>query len=70
MTSKLFSDVIFETFWLFWRKLVKFYKYTKFIVIEIETKKLREGLRTLVSWTIANPLAITSCKDICKQASK
>ena len=73
MTSKLFSDVIFEPFWLFWRKLVKFYKYTKFyrdFVIEVETKKLGEGLRTLVPWTIANLLAITSCNDICKQTGK
>ena len=29
-----------------------------------------EGLRTLVPWTIANPLAKTGCNDICKQTGK
>ena len=40
------------------------------MMIELETTKLREGLRTLVPWTIANPLANTSCNDICKQTGK
>ena len=41
-----------------------------FIVIELETTKLGERLRTLVPWTIANALANTSCNDICKQTGK
>ena len=34
------------------------------MVIELETTTLGEGLRILVPWTIANPLASTSCNDI------
>ena len=46
-----------------------------FIVIELETTKLGGGpygigLRISVPWTIANPLANTSCNDICKQTGK
>ena len=37
---------------------------SNFMVIEPETTMLGEGLRILVPWTIANPLANTSCNDI------
>ena len=35
-----------------------------FIVIELETTKLGEGLRILVPWTIASLLASISCNDM------
>ena len=34
------------------------------MMIELEARKLGEGLRTLVPWTIVNPLANISCNDI------
>ena len=41
-----------------------------YIVIELETTKLGEGLRILVPWTSANPLANISCNDIMIYANK
>ena len=41
-----------------------------FIVIELETTKLGEGLRILVPWTTANQLANISCNDIMIYANK
>ena len=39
-------------------------------MIELETTRLGEGLRILVPWTIANPLANISCNDIMIYANK
>ena len=39
-------------------------------MIELETTKVGEGLRILVPWTIANPLANTSCNDTMIHANK
>ena len=47
MMSFLFNDVIFETFLAILEKTYQILYEPNFIMIEIETTKLGEGLRTL-----------------------